>query len=170
MSTAENKENGARPCPSGTADIPGAQRDLDYDVLPQLVGYHLRRAQVTMFSGIARSMSEKQITPGQFGVLTIVNANPGLTQSALAKAVGIERSTMVATIDSLQAAGLVERNPSPADRRSYALDLSPQGRALIEELKGTVMGQEDDLLQTLSADEKAQLISLLRRIWCSSQK
>jgi len=109
-------------------------------------------------------MSEVQVTPGQFGVALLVYSNPGLTQSALARAVGIERSTMVAVIDALESRGLVERRPSPVDRRSYALVLSQQGEALIEKLKPMVMGHEDRIAANLSTEERGQLIALLSKI------
>ena len=68
------------------------------------MGYHLRRAQISFFNDFENSMGGVQITPGQFGVITLIAANPGLTQSALARAVGIERSTMIAVIDVLEKA------------------------------------------------------------------
>ena len=66
------------------------------------MGYHLRRAQISFFNDFENSMDGVQITPGQFGVITLITVNSGLTQSALACAVGIERSTMVAVIDVLE--------------------------------------------------------------------
>ena len=66
------------------------------------MGYHLRRAQISFFNEFENSMVGFQITPGQFGVITLIALNPGLTQLALARAVGIERSTMVAVIDVLE--------------------------------------------------------------------
>lgn len=86
--------------------------EIDFDILPSLLGYRLRRAQITVFNDFVKTMSEVQITPGQFGVALLIHSNPGLTQSALARAVGIERSTMVAVIDALESRGLVERRKS----------------------------------------------------------
>jgi len=137
---------------------------LDFGVLPELIGYHLRRAQVHFFADFARTMAEAQITPGQFGVLSLVGANPGMTQSALARAVGIERSTMVAVIDALQARGLVERAPSPVDRRSYALVLTDQGKALLERLIPMVRGHERRLARKLDPEERERLIELLLKL------
>ena len=97
---------------------------LDFDLLPTLVGYQLRRAQISVFDDFVKTMTSVQITPGQFGVITLIAANPGLTQSALARAVGIKRSTMVVVIDALEGRRLVKRRPSVIDRRSYALVLS----------------------------------------------
>ena len=99
----------------------------------------MRRAQISFFNDFENSMGGVQITPGQFGVITLIAANPGLTQSALARAVGIERSTMVAVIDVLESRSLVERRPSPVDGRSYALVLSTEGSNMFEQLKPMVM-------------------------------
>ena len=137
---------------------------VDYDILPKLVGYHLRRAQSAVFDDFARTMAAHRITPGQFGVLTLIAANPGLSQSALARAIGVERSTMVAVIDRLQARGLVERRPSAADRRSYALGLGAAGRRLLARLKPMVRRHERRVTKRLDDAEVATLIGLLRRL------
>lgn len=137
---------------------------LDLGILPELIGYHLRRAQVHLFADFARTMAEAQMTPGQFGVVSLIGANPGLTQSALARAVGIERSTMVAVIDTLQERGMVERKPSPVDRRSYALVLTGNGENLMERLLPMVRAHERNVARNLSAAEKELLIELLMRL------
>jgi DNA-binding MarR family transcriptional regulator len=138
--------------------------EINYDILPRLVGDNLRRAQVAIFAKYAATMAEHKLTPGQFGVLTLIGANPGLTQSALAKAVGIERSTMVAVIDGLQRAGLVERRPSPIDRRSYALVLTPAGKERAATLKTLVLEHESRVLKGFSDAERDTLIALLQRV------
>ena len=138
--------------------------ELEFDLLPGLVGYHLRQAQIAMFNDFIKTMSEDQVTPGQFGVIVLIDANPGLTQSALARAVGIERSTMVAVIDNLESRGLVERRPSPVDRRSYALVLSAKGRDHLARLKPLVREHEDRIAAGLTLDERRLLIDLLSRV------
>ena len=138
--------------------------ELDFDLLPSLVGYNLRRAQLSVFNDFAKTMGSAQITPGQFGVITLIAANPGMTQSALARAVGIERSTMVAVIDALESRGLVERRASPADRRSYALVPSSDGIALLERLKPMVLEHENRVAANLSFEERRQLVQLLSRL------
>jgi len=145
--------------------LPQTSDDIDFDLLPDLIGCHLRRAELTVFSEYGRKTSGLQTTPGQFGVLTLIGANPGLTQSALATAVGIERSTMVAVINRLEERGLVERRPSKVDRRSYALVLSGPGRKLLDRLKVLVREHERSLFAGFSDDERATLMSYLLRIW-----
>lgn len=132
--------------------------------LPELIGYNLRRAQVAVFQSFQQAVSPHDITPGQFGVLTLIRENTGLSQSDLGAAVGIDRSTMVAVIDRLESRGLVIRAPSPNDRRSYALRLSDKGEALMEELVPRIQEHDRGMVRDLSEDEVGQLIDFLRRI------
>lgn len=138
---------------------------VSYDILPELLGFHLRRAQISVFSRFGRAIARDGVTPGQFGILAVIGANNGLTQSALSKAVGVERSTMVAVIDGLEGKKLVERRPSPDDRRSYALVLTADGKALLARLKRKVREHERRVLEPFSDEERQQLIGLLRRVW-----
>jgi DNA-binding MarR family transcriptional regulator len=117
-----------------------------------------------MFTDFASAMADVQITPGQFGVLVLIEANPGSSQSALARAIGIERSTMVAVINTLEGRNLVERRASKVDRRSNALVLSPGGVAMMDKLRPIVEGHEDRIAGNLSPTERRQLIDLLRRL------
>jgi DNA-binding MarR family transcriptional regulator len=132
--------------------------------LDDLLGYHLRRAQAAVFNDFMRAMAEDQITPGQFGVLTLIDRNPGLNQSALARVLGIERSTMVAVIDRLERRRLVARRESAADRRSNVLGLTAQGKALLAAIEPKVRRHEERIAAGLDAGEVRVLIDLLRRV------
>lgn len=132
--------------------------------LPELVGYNLRKAQVVLFQNFQSAVAPHDITPGQFGVLIMIKENEGLSQSDLGSAVGIDRSTMVAVIDRLESRGLVVRAPSPNDRRSYALRLSPEGQRLMEDLIPRVKAHDQSMVKDLSKEEQAQLIDFLRRM------
>jgi DNA-binding MarR family transcriptional regulator len=143
------------------ADAPTSLRK---GMLPSLLGYHLRRAQVAVFQNFTQAMAEFDVTPGQFGVLQVVSANPGLSQTELARAIGIDRSTMVAVIDRLEARGFVIRAAAPIDRRSYALRLSDSGAAALRAMEDRVRAHEREIAHDLRPAEQAQLIDLLSRI------
>ena len=128
------------------------------------MGYHLRRAQIRFFNDYENSMGGVQITPGQFGVITLIAANPGLTQSTLARAIGIERFTMVAVIDVLESRSLVERRPSPVDGRSYALVLSDEDSDMLEQLKPMVLEHEKRVTANLDSEERSQLLRILSKL------
>jgi len=142
----------------------GKPEDLDQGLLPELIGYQLRRAQFVVFSEFQKVMADLEMTPGQYGVMTLIGRNPGLTQSALARAVGVERSTMVAVIDGLEKNKFVERRPSPVDRRSYALVLTDAGEKKLAELDPMVAQHDKDVSSVFSPEEKATFMVLLEKV------
>jgi DNA-binding MarR family transcriptional regulator len=135
-------------------------------MLTNLLGYHLRRAQIVVFQHFSETMGAADITPGQFGVLTVIDKNPGLSQTQLGQALGIDRSTVVAVIDRLESRGLVIRASAPGDRRSHALKLSEAGGRLLRRLEEMVRVHERHIARHLSAEDQALLITLLDRIAC----
>lgn len=147
-----------------TARRPAPRKKINHGVLTELVGYGLRRAQAAVFSHFLGSVGKLGVSPGQFGVLVLIKENRGLSQSALAKALGIERSTMVAVIDRLESQGLVERVTSETDRRSYALALTPEGAELLARVTPLVRAHERQVAARLSAREKVMLMEMLERV------
>ncbi|MGI9333662.1 MAG: MarR family winged helix-turn-helix transcriptional regulator, partial [Gammaproteobacteria bacterium] len=95
----------------------------------------------------------------------MIESNPGISQSALARALGIERSTMVGVLDELEARQLAERCVSHHDRRSYTLALTCDGSALLKTLKSKVRRHEKRIGSGLDSAQRTALIELLRRIY-----
>lgn len=137
---------------------------LSLGSLPESIGFNLRKAQSAVLQRFHDAVAPHDITPGQYGVLTIVGENEGLSQSDLGNALGIDRSTMVAVIDRLEARGLVVRAPSPNDRRSYALRLSAKGQALMKELIPRIHKRDQEIIAELGDGEAERLVDCLRRI------
>jgi DNA-binding MarR family transcriptional regulator len=121
--------------------------------------------QVAIFKDFATAMGEYDITPGLFGALVVIEANPDLKQSELARAVQLDRSTVVTLLDNLERRKLVERRASPTDRRSNAVRLTAEGKALLRTLKRLVTAHEKRLSANLSEDERATLVTLLGKIF-----
>jgi DNA-binding MarR family transcriptional regulator len=143
---------------------PVPKRRLSFGILTGLIGYQVRRAQVAVFQHFAQSFQALEITPGQLGALVLINANPGLSQSALGAALGVDRSTVVPLIDRLEARGLVVRGPSPRDRRSLALRLGPAGVELLAQAEARVRAHEAVIAHRLSDAERRTLLDLLAKI------
>lgn len=135
-----------------------------FGFLPDLLGYHLRRAQLTVYQDFAATMDGADLTPGQFGVLALIDANPGLSQTRLGEILGIDRSTVVGVIDKLETRGLVERASHPKDRRAHALRLSQPGAKRFRDLARRVRNHESRVAKRLSVPERELLITLLQRI------
>ncbi len=150
-----------RPAPANRA----AARGIDLGVLPSLLGYQLRLAQRAIFADFADSLGDFAVSPGLFGMLVVIEANPGLKQSQLAKAAHLDRSSLVPALDKLEARGLVTRRASEHDRRVNGLWLTAQGSALLKKLKQRVARHEERLARGLSRNERVQLVTLLARIF-----
>lgn len=130
-------------------------------LLSSLIGYRLRLAQQAVFRDYARAIPEA--SPGRAGILLLIDANPGVTQSRLAQAVGIDRSTLVGVLHALAARALVERRRGE-DRRTNGLWLTRAGRALVAGLKQRIRVHERRVASRLSAAERAQLLALLEKL------
>jgi DNA-binding MarR family transcriptional regulator len=136
-------------------------RVLASGMLPGLLGYRLRLAQQTVFRDFAKSVAE--LSPGRVGILLLIDANPGVTQSRLAQAVGLDRSTMVGLVDTLEERRLIERRRGE-DRRTNGLWLTRPGRGLLGRLKKRIEIHERRVAGRLSPAERVQLIALLEKL------
>lgn len=132
--------------------------------LADLLGYQLRKAQVAAYQNFAEVLQSQDISPGQVGVLLLVRANPGVNQTRVGNALGIDRSTLVAVIDRLEARELIARTPSPKDRRSHALMLTQPGESYLETMLPRLREHERQIAAGLSDDERRTLIALLARV------
>jgi DNA-binding MarR family transcriptional regulator len=139
----------------------GAQQSLKPGLLAGLLGYRLRVAQQAVFRDFAREIPEA--SPGRAGILLLIDANPGVTQSRLAQAVGIDRSTLVGVLHALQARNLVERRRGQ-DRRTNGLWLTRPGRTLVVSLKRRIRVHERRVASSLTPAERARLLNLLEKL------
>ena len=141
-------------------------RSLDRGLLPSLLGYQLRRTQSAVFADFAATFGRagEALTPGEFGLLVLVERNVGLSQMALARALGIDRSTLVPILNRLQARGLLVRRASPTDGRTHALALTPAGEKTLAKFVRLVKAHEKRVAGRLSDAETRQLIGLLAKV------
>ncbi len=162
MGATQDEENSLVPGRRASAVSRDAPTSLG--ILPGLLGYQLRHANLKVVGGFAERIAPHNVTAAQFGLLVLVAANPGATQAALARAFGADRSVMVRLIDRLEAARLVDRRAREGDRRSNAIVLTERGAVLLEKLKREVRAFEDAATACLSREETETLLALLRRI------
>lgn len=137
---------------------------IEYGVLNELIGYRLRRAQLAYFSSFSSLRGDWGVSLGLFGVMEIVHKNPGLTQTAVAQALGNDRSAMVAVVDKLEELNLIERRRSAHDRRSYALYLTHKGEECCREITLKVLECEASFDSLLNPGDKEKLLDILARL------
>jgi DNA-binding MarR family transcriptional regulator len=127
-------------------------------------GYLLRRAFERARASGARAMLPGGRAPQDLGLLVTIQAAGPLSQRKLGQLLGLNRTTMVALVDRLEADGLVTRGRDPVDQRNYALTTTAEGRAAIAELMRTARRGDAELTTALTQAERVRLVELLGRV------
>jgi DNA-binding MarR family transcriptional regulator len=146
------------------AEPPAAEVAPQLGPLAGFIGFHLRLAQEASFQAFARRVRDFQLRPGRFAVLALIAQNPGISQTALGRAAGRDKSTLTPALNDLARRALVKRRRLPADRRSYALSLTRKGEKLLAELFQHARAHDRELDAIVGVDGKAEFIKALRRI------
>ena len=128
------------------------------------IGYNLKRAYMVMQADFRASLGRDGLAPRVFTALSLAIENPDVTQSELARLLGIERSGLVAIVDDLEARGYLERTAVPGDRRVHALVPTQAGRDAYKQAVEIIRAHENSLLEHFSQDERQTLIALLQKI------
>jgi DNA-binding MarR family transcriptional regulator len=162
----EEEAGAARDPGAGTAREDGARRRgaVDLGVLPEHIGYVVRRAQLAIFKDFIQTLAGVDVRPAQYSVLLMIAQNPGLTQAELGRALAIKRANLVGMLNELERRKLARRGASPSDRRSHALYLTALGRQMLARFRRLALEHERRATQTLTPDEKRLLLELLGRV------
>lgn len=132
--------------------------------LAQAIGYHLRLAQEASFSAFKARVGSADLKPGRFAILSLIAANPGITATALSRACGRDKSTLTPALRDLMQRGVVLRERSAADERSFLITLTPAGRALLRRLRTHAEAHDRALDEIVGPDMRAAFIATLQRI------
>lgn len=132
-------------------------------------GYLLARVGIDSRRRWARTLADQGITPHHYSALVALDQLGAMSQRQLSRLVGIDPRNAVPVIDQLQARGLLERNPDPADRRRHAVTLTPRGKTLLSELRNAANEEERDLFAPLTAGERRTLHALLTKLFTASK-
>ncbi|MFL5870706.1 MAG: MarR family winged helix-turn-helix transcriptional regulator [Solirubrobacterales bacterium] len=132
--------------------------------LASAVGFLLSWNGQRMAHMFAGALEPLGLRPPHFGLMTLIDANPGRTQQELVQGSMIDPSSMVAILDELQELGLVERRQNPSDRRKHAVHLTKQGASTLAEARKAAIGIAAEALAPLDDDEREELRLLLRKL------
>jgi len=139
-------------------------KSINLDLLPELIGYHLHRAEIVSYREFVKGFHSPKYTPKQFSVLVLAGANPGTSQVAIGNALGMDRATTMTVINKLEARKLLKRERSTRDRRKHEIHLTEKGLAVTERLVALSRAHEEKLTANLSSREAATLRKLLIKI------
>ncbi len=143
---------------------PDVEAAIDLGFLGDAVGFYLRTAHEAAFRALLKRVGDSNTPPWRFAILALIDANPGLTQVALARATRRDTSSLTPALDDLCDRGLVTRIRQVHDRRSYALKLTPLGKKALRPLKAVAEAHERELDRLVGREQRAQFIQALKRI------
>ena len=151
--------------PERSSDANDRNEELvDFGRLQSHVGYQLRRAFVGSNRYFKELLGPAGIAPGQYSIFSLICHNEGINQKTLAAIRKVDQSTIVPTLDHLEASGWIRRVRQAPDRRVTSLLPTPAGRRKLKSLDKLVNEHEQTLTSQLSDSEKKTLLDLLGRI------
>jgi DNA-binding MarR family transcriptional regulator len=131
---------------------------------PRSVGFLISQLGFFSSKGFMEALEPIGIGPKEFLLMRFVQATQGRSQQALAERLGVPPSRMVALVDHLEEAGLIERRPDPEDRRVRGLYLTRKGRGALERAAKIAIDYETRLCAGINREEREQLIDLLQKL------
>ncbi len=123
----------------------------------------LSKASHVLMTEITAALEDTGVSPRANSVLTAALTGEH-TQIELARLVGLDKTTMVSTLDELQEAGLAERRPSATDRRARVIKVTPEGERKVREASEIAARVRDDVLAVLPEEQREPFVDALRRL------
>lgn len=127
-------------------------------------GFLVRRLHQIHMAIFLKECAAEQVTPIQWGILTIVKSRPGVGQVELADELGLDRSNVANVVDRLTRRGVLKQTVSKLDRRKRSIAITPKGVALMARFQPKAERAQRRLLEVLSREERQQFMSLLSRL------
>ncbi|MGK5079150.1 MarR family winged helix-turn-helix transcriptional regulator [Janthinobacterium sp. HLX7-2] len=148
-----------------TAVQEAADQPLNQDVLLSLVGYNCRRSYLKIIPPFEKRLNKFDLRVVDFSVLSLLKANPNITQKRLSKAISVSPPNLANLLDRLEERGLILRQRNPLDKRSQTLLLTPEGMRMCAKAETTAIDLETEATAMLSAPEREQLLRLLQKVF-----
>jgi DNA-binding MarR family transcriptional regulator len=117
------------------------------------LGYLLRQAQHALWIALEAALIPLGITASQFGVLRLVEVQPGATGADLAHDSMYSPQSTHQMLVTLEASGLIERRPDPADRRLRRAYVTSAGAETLADAHRRAIAIEQRMMQGLTERE-----------------
>ncbi len=145
-------------------DAPTHDAVVDLGSLATMLSHTLRRAHGCVSDDLHREFAGEQMRALPYAVMVVLGRNPGLRQTQVGFALGIQPTNLVPLVDALEKRGLAERRAVPGDRRARGLFLTRLGAETLARLDARAAAHEARLAKRLGPQGRAQLLALLRRL------
>ena len=137
--------------------------ELVWGVLSSSVGPRARLLRNLLRMRASAVTDSYGLPAGSLTVLSLVSANEGCSQSALAERSGLLTTNLVTIVNDLEVRALVQRVRSKEDRRYKSVMLTAKGRELMNSLRAQIAAIEDAISGAFDDREMAQFIGFLDR-------
>jgi MarR family transcriptional regulator for hemolysin len=124
------------------------------------LGWLLYNANWALATAMTAALAPLGISGRAYHVLRAASSGEH-TQKALAEMVGIDKTTMVVTVDELEAAGLAQRRPSPSDRRAHVIAVTKAGERKLAKAEAVKEQVQTDALDALPTARRKELLNAL---------
>lgn len=166
----KNTRKPRRAAPQATApdqEFPelSAVDQVDTRFLQSLLGYNARRTALAIIERFLTRMAEFNLRPVEFSVMSVIHHNPGVTSRQLCAALNLLPPNLVGLIQSLDARGMLVRQPHPHDGRAVGLHPTPAGRALMLQAEQAALEVEAPKSLGLTPTQLATLLQLLQKVY-----
>src|SRR5215472_7890202 len=142
-------------------DAAGAARDPGADEsLSEAFWSVARRLRETSHEALA----PWDITPSALRALRVLDRNGAMRLSELSEQLRIAPRSVTEVVDTLEARGLAERRPDPADRRATLAGLTEHGASVLEAIRAARGTETERVFGRLSATDRAHLARILRKL------
>lgn len=128
------------------------------------LGFLVAKAKQLLSEEMDALLRERGYGIRHFAVLSVIRRHAGLRQTDLGDRLGIDRTTIMKTVNELEQRGLVQRSRRAEDRRAYTLELTAAGEAWYAEALVPILAEEQRFLAPLSPGERALLQEMLLRL------
>ena len=127
-------------------------------------GFLVRRLHQIHMAIFLKECAEENVTPIQWGILTLVSAEPGIGHVEIAEELGLDRANVANVLNRLIKRKLLTQKDSTTDKRKKSISITSKGQQLLEDFKPRADHSQRMLLELLTSDERKVFMKLLTRL------
>jgi MarR family transcriptional regulator, lower aerobic nicotinate degradation pathway regulator len=144
--------------------MPSKPTPITMDAVYAAPGYLFRRMQQIAVSIFVEECRAFDLTPVQYASLIAIHTHPGIDATRLSAVIAFDRSTLGSVIERLESKALIERKPSPEDKRVKLLHLTKPGGVVLRDIMASVERAQARMLQPLKPADRKTLMALLTQL------
>lgn len=152
----KSQDTGAKPSDNGT--------DKLGHIIWDRPGYLVRRLHQIHVAMFLESVAAGEITPIQFGLLSILSTRPNIDQFTIGEELGLDRANVAGILNRLEAKKLISRVIDPENRRRKICLATPRGVALVKRHEQEMQACQQRLLAPLNQEDRRTFMDLLSRL------